>query len=59
MNELQPNARALERYDEAEGRFEVINNETEQLKAEEKKILNQFLKIKKKERNCSKRHLIM
>lgn len=26
----------------------MINNETEQLKAEEKKILNQFLKIKKK-----------
>ncbi|CAI1969981.1 hypothetical protein SEUBUCD646_0F00530 [Saccharomyces eubayanus] len=48
LNELQPNARAVERYDEAEERFDVINNETEELKSEEKKILNQFLKIKKK-----------
>lgn len=57
MNELQPNARALERYDEAEGRFEVINNETEQLKAEEKKILNQFLKIKKKKKGTVRKDI--
>ena len=46
--DLQPNARAVERFDEAQERFDVVDNETESLKTEERKVLTQFLKIKKK-----------
>lgn len=48
LNDLQPNAKASYRFDEAQGKFEAIDHETEQLKTEERKILAQFLKIKKK-----------
>ncbi|CCH62289.1 hypothetical protein TBLA_0G03530 [Henningerozyma blattae CBS 6284] len=46
--ELQPNAKAHDRLDEAKDKFEVIDNETETLKTEEKEILTKFLNIKKK-----------
>ncbi|CCK71147.1 cohesin subunit SMC1 KNAG_0G00910 [Huiozyma naganishii CBS 8797] len=45
---LQPNARAVGRFDEAQERFNAIDNETERLKSEERKIYAQFLKTKKK-----------
>lgn len=44
----QPNAHAAERFNEAQERFEVVDNETESLKTQERKIHDQFLKIKKK-----------
>ncbi|CCF57312.1 hypothetical protein KAFR_0C03200 [Kazachstania africana CBS 2517] len=50
LNVLQPNARAVERFDDAQERFEVVDTETETLKTEERKILAQFLKIKKRRR---------
>ncbi|CCC69390.1 hypothetical protein NCAS_0C04000 [Naumovozyma castellii] len=50
LNVLQPNARAVERFDDAQERFEVVEKETEDLKAREKKALTQFLKIKKRRR---------
>lgn len=48
LNDLQPNARATERFSEAQGKYESIDHETEQLKTEERKVLAQFLKIKKR-----------
>lgn len=43
---LQPNARAVERYDEAQSRFDDADRETEQLKSEERKVHSAFIKIK-------------
>lgn len=47
LSTLQPNARASERYDEAQERFDEIDRETGKLKSEEKKVFTQFLRIKK------------
>ncbi|CAL9733505.1 structural maintenance of chromosomes protein 1 [Monosporozyma servazzii] len=44
---LQPNARAVERYEEAQSRFEGADQETEELKTEERKVHSEFIKIKK------------
>lgn len=48
LNDLQPNAKANERFSEAQNKFEAIDYETEELKSEEKRVIAQFLKIKKK-----------
>lgn len=47
LETLQPNARAVERYDEAQERFNAVDEETELLKADEKKIMARFLKVRK------------
>lgn len=48
LNDLQPNARANDRFSEAQNRFEAIDYETEELKSEEKRVIAQFLKVKRK-----------
>ncbi|CCD26109.2 cohesin subunit SMC1 NDAI_0G03320 [Naumovozyma dairenensis CBS 421] len=48
LDVLQPNARAADRFTEAQERFEIIDGETEKIKTTERKALQQFLKIKKK-----------
>lgn len=48
LDVTQPNAHATERYNEAQARFDIVDNETESLKAQERKIHDQFLKVKKK-----------
>lgn len=52
---LQPNAKATDRFNEAQKKFGSINNETEQLKKEEKKVLAQFMKIKRKRKSLFER----
>lgn len=51
LSSLQPNAKATDRFNEAQNKFGSINTETEQLKKEEKKVLAQFMKIKKKRKS--------
>lgn len=48
LSELQPNSNATDRFTEAQVKFESIDHETERLKNEERKVLAQFLKVKKK-----------
>lgn len=48
LAELQPNARAVERFGEAREKFEEVDRETEGLKGEERKVFNEFLKVKNK-----------
>ncbi|EDO15335.1 hypothetical protein Kpol_1011p5 [Vanderwaltozyma polyspora DSM 70294] len=48
LMELQPNSKAVERYDEAKDKFDEIDKETEGLKKKERKLLTQFVNIKKK-----------
>lgn len=48
--ELQPNSKAVERYEETQMRYDVVNGETESLKAKEKKIREQYLKVKQSRR---------
>lgn len=55
LDGLQPNSKATERYGEAQDRFESINFETEELKSEEKRVISQFLKIKRKRKNLFER----
>ncbi|CCE66192.1 hypothetical protein TPHA_0P00340 [Tetrapisispora phaffii CBS 4417] len=50
LQDLQPNARAVDRFDEAKERFDSASDETETLKKQERKLLTQFLAIKKKRR---------
>lgn len=51
LNVLQPNAKATDRFNEAQQKFGSINDETEQLKKDEKKVLAQFIKIKRKRKS--------
>lgn len=48
LEELQPNARAVERFDDAKSRFDEVDKETEGLKTEERKVFDEFLKVKQK-----------
>lgn len=50
LAELQPNARAVEKFGEAREKFEELDKETEGLKNEERRIFNEFLKVKKQRR---------
>lgn len=51
LSSLQPNAKATDRFNEAQHKFNSISAETEQLRKEEKKVLAQFMKIKKKRKS--------
>lgn len=51
LNVLQPNSKATDRFKEAQQKFGSINDETEQLKKDEKKVLAQFIKIKRKRKS--------
>lgn len=51
LSVLQPNAKATDRFNEAQEKFGSINDETEQLKKNEKKVLAQFIKIKRKRKS--------
>lgn len=55
LNDLQPNSKATERFNEAQNKFDTIDYETEELKSEEKKVIAQFLKIKKKRKTLFER----
>ena len=55
LSVLQPNARAAERYKETKEKLSVVSKETDKLKAEERKVFSEFIKIKKKRKELFER----